>query len=283
MVLDTNLFRNLRLNIFLYYFFTTITLLSISYYFLIVLAIENIYILALLLLALVLFCGFIISKLSIDPLALHVENLQNLSKETLPELNLPIATIMTNIHMLKKSIENEKDLKRITRIESACSMLQERYNELEYMIKLQSFTIVKEEFAVDELIHKRVEFLQAIYPHIEFTLDIKSTQITNDKVGLSKVIDNLIDNGVKYSQNIYKIDIKLHNFTLEVKDYGKGMDEVEIIRVFDNYYQSNKEMQGFGIGLSMVKRFCDKNKVLLNIKSKPNNGTTVTLKFTEEK
>lgn len=283
MLLDINLFRNLRLNIFLYYFFTTITLLSISYYFLIVLAIENIYILALLLLALVLFCGFIISKLSIDPLALHVENLQNLSKETLHELNLPIATIMTNIHMLKKSIENEKDLKRITRIESACSMLQERYNELEYMIKLQSFTILKEEFAVDELIHKRVEFLQAIYPHIEFTLDIKSTQITNDKVGLSKVIDNLIDNGVKYSQNIYKIDIKLHNFTLEVKDYGKGMDEVEIIRVFDNYYQSNKEMQGFGIGLSMVKRFCDKNKVLLNIKSKPNNGTTVTLKFTEEK
>ena len=60
------------------------------------------------------------------------------------------------------------------------------------------------------------------------------------------------------------------------------MDEVELVQIFDNYYQSNEEVQGFGIGLSMVKRFCDKNKVLLNLKSKPNNGTTVILKFKED-
>ncbi len=41
-------------------------------------------------------------------------------------------------------------------------------------------------------------------------------------------------------------------------------------------------MQGFGIGLSMVKRFCDSNNILLNFKSKPDAGTTVILKFKEE-
>jgi len=255
--------------------------LSVLYYFLLIAPLENIFILIVFLLGLVIFSGFIISKLAIDPLALHVENLQNLSKETLHELNLPITTIMTNIHMLKKSLESEKDLKRAARIQTACDMLQERYNELEYMIKLQSSNIIKENFSLDELVTKRIDFLKAIYPHITFNLYLKSTQITNDKVGLSKVIDNLIDNAVKYSQNIHKIDIKLHNNILHIKDYGKGMDEVEIMQVFDNYYQSNKEMQGFGIGLSMVKRFCDTNKVLLNIKSKPNDGTSVTLKFKE--
>ena len=49
------------------------------------------------------------SKLGVDPLVRHVNNLQTLSKETLHELNLPISTIKTNIHMLKKNITNEKD------------------------------------------------------------------------------------------------------------------------------------------------------------------------------
>jgi len=279
--LDTNLFHNLRITIFIYYFLTTIVFLGILYYFIIVSPSQDFVFLLISLFFLLIFSGIIITKLSVNPLALHVENLQNLSKETLHELNLPITTIVTNIHLLKKTLQNEKNLKRLSRIESACAMLEERYNELDYMIKLQSSNIIKETFSLDELVEQRVLFLGGIYPDVEFDLELKSTQITNDKVGLSKIIDNLIDNGVKYSQNIHKISVKLDNYTLDITDYGQGMDEVEIMQVFNNYYQSNEEMQGFGIGLSMVKRFCDKNRVLLNIKSKQNEGTTVSLKFKE--
>jgi len=221
------------------------------------------------------------SKLGVDPLVRHVNNLQTLSKETLHELNLPISTIKTNMHMLKKNITNEKDLKRASRIESACDMLQQRYNELDYMIKLQSSNVIKESIKLEELILKRVEFLQSLYPHIEFKIQLNSTSINSDKVGLSKVIDNLIDNAVKYSQNSKNIDITLKNHELYIKDYGCGIDEVELINIFDNYYQSNNDVQGFGIGLSMVKRFCDINEILLTLKSKPNIGTTIILKFKE--
>jgi signal transduction histidine kinase len=255
--------------------------MTVLYYFTAVVKIENIFLLLLILSVLIAFTGFIIAKLSIDPLFEHVRNLQNLSTETLHELNLPISTIKTNIHMLKKNIANDKDLKRISRIESACDMLEQRYNELDYMIKLQSSNIKHEEFNLDELLQSRVEFLGRIYPHIEFDVEMTPTQISNDKVGLSKVIDNLIDNAVKYSQNIHKISIKLHDNTLLIQDYGCGMDEVELLKIFDRYYQSNENMKGFGIGLSMVKRFCDANEILLNFKSKSNFGTTVILKFKE--
>lgn len=255
--------------------------MTILYYFAAVIKVENMFILLLILLFLISFAGVIISKLSIDPLFEHITNLQNLSKETLHELNLPISTIMANIHMLKKNLSSEKDLKRASRIESACEMLQQRYNELDYMIKLQSSNIKYETIDLHDLVNKRVEFLNQIYPHIEFTLDLIPTQIKNDKVGLSKVIDNLIDNGVKYSQTIHKIDIQLQNFTLYIKDYGCGIGETELLRVFDDYYQSNQNMKGFGIGLGMVKRFCDANSISLKFRSKPNMGTTVILKFKE--
>lgn len=230
-------------------------------------------------LCLVILSGVFISKLSIDPLQEHVVNLQNLSKETLHELNLPISTIITNSHMLKKNMQNEKDLKRISRIESACSMLQQRYNELDYMIKKQTLQVTKENFSLDELVKSRVKFMQAIFPNIVFKLQLQNTQIFTDKIGLSKVIDNIIDNGVKYSLNSNIIEIKLSDYKLYIKDYGCGMDEVELLQIFDNYYQNNENMQGFGIGLSMVKRFCDMQNIQLSFDSKPDYGTTVLLKF----
>jgi len=221
------------------------------------------------------------SNLAVAPLLEYVDNLQNLSKETLHELNLPISTIVTNTHLLSKNLEDEKSIKRIQRINSACEMLKDRYNELDYMIKMQSKEDIKEKFFLDELVVQRVEFLRKIYPQINFDLKLSKIEIFNDKKGLSKVIDNIIDNGVKYSPNSKDIDIKIEKNILSIQDYGLGMDEVELLKIFDKYYQSNKSMQGFGIGLSMVKRHCDKYGTTLNFISKPNVGTKVELKFKE--
>ncbi|WP_457747601.1 sensor histidine kinase [Sulfurimonas sp.] len=273
------MFRNLRLNIFIYYFVTVITFLIGLYYFVKILEVENIVLLAIIIVCFVILSGIFISKLAVDPLFEYVKNLQNLSKETLHELNLPISTITTNTQMLKRNTEDAKVLKRVGRIESACEMLQQRYNELDYLIKMQSKQTIKEKFAVDELLHDRIDFLQKIYPHMNFSKSLSALEIQSDKTGLCKVIDNIIDNAVKYSGESKNIDITLENNTIYIRDYGIGMDEVEVIHIFDTYYQTNENMQGFGIGLSMVKRFCDKNNIDLSFDTEPGSGTTVQLKF----
>jgi len=277
--LGTNLFRNLRLNIFFYYFLTVISFITLVYYFINVLDIQNLYLFGVIVFCFVALSGIFISKLAVDPLLDYVSHLQALSKETLHELNLPISTITTNTQMLTKSIEDEKSLKRVARIENACEMLKERYNELDYLIKMQSEQDVKELFFVDALLEKRVAFLQKLYPHMEFHLEVSEMELLGDKTGLSKVIDNLIDNAVKYSPNSQKIEIELKNRTLIIQDYGVGMDEVELLHIFDKYYQTNRDMQGFGIGLSLVKRFCDKNAIELIFESSKDIGTKVKLKF----
>ena len=244
-----------------------------------VLKVENLYILALILFSLIILSAVFISKLSVDPLESYVKELQNLSKETLHELNLPISTIKSNVQMLAKRVEDEKSKKRLGRIASACDMLQERYNELDYLIKMQSKSSVRETFYLDELLRERITFLQKIYPHFTFELQSEYISLECDKIGLSKVIDNLIDNGVKYSGDSRKIVIKNRADYLEIQDFGIGMSEVELLRIFDTYYQTNSQMQGFGIGLSMVKRFCDENRVELIFDSTPGVGTTVKLQF----
>ena len=276
------MFVNLRLYIFLYYIVTVATFLSIFYYALEYLNDGDILIFFIVLACLVVLSAIFVSKLSVDPLVEHILNLQALSKETLHELNLPISTITSNIEMIQKGTEDEKTLKRIKRIQSACGMLQKRYDELDYMIKKQSQQEIQEDIALDDLLQNRIEFLQHLYPDVVFMLHIEPTKIFCDKIGLEKVIDNLIDNGIKYSKSKNKsisISIVLKDKELTIEDFGCGIDEVELVKIFDRYYQSNKSVEGFGIGLSMVKRFCDKNGIALTIKSQLDKGTKVQMRF----
>ena len=273
------MFYNLRRYIFLYYFITVVIFGGGFWYVKDSTKFVDIYILIAVFIILIVISGIVISKLAIEPLEEYITNLEELSRDTLHELNLPISTIKTNVDMIEKKLTDEKSLKRLDRIKTACNMLTQRYNELDYMIKKQTKREVVEEFDLKELIEERVEFLRNIYYDVVFTQDLESFVINMDKIGLSKVIDNIIDNGVKYSQNAKNIDITLKNRILSIKDYGIGIDEVVLLRIFDRYYQNDDSMPGFGIGLYMVKRFCDTNRIKLNIESKKGSGTTIFLDF----
>ena len=82
---------------------------------------------------------------------------------------------------------------------------------------------------------------------------------------------------IKVYSELY--DIKIKDNLLIIKDYGKGMDANELLKIYDRYYQGDKSYKGSGIGLSVVKEFCDNNKIEIRINSTPNIGTTVILDF----
>jgi len=244
--LATSLFYHLKRNIFIYYVITTLLFTGGFWYVSSIIKFNHFYVLSAVVFVFIVISAVVISKLSTEPLEEYATNLEELSTNILHELNLPVATIKTNTQMLQKDeIVEEIDLK--------------------------------------DLIIQRLEFMQALYPYVKFTTLLESFWIKIDKIGLQKVIDNLIDNGIKYSKDIYQIDIKLQSGLLCVKDRGIGMDEIALLKVFDRYYQSDSSMPGFGIGLSMVKHFCDENKIKINIKSKKNNGTTLFLDFKGKK
>ncbi|MDD4856157.1 MAG: HAMP domain-containing sensor histidine kinase [Sulfuricurvum sp.] len=227
--------------------------------------------------------GKILSKIAIEPLKEHVYHLDCFSKETLHELNLPINTITANVAMLRKTHDDEKSQKRLERIELAAKMLKERYNELDYLIKKQMEREIIENFDLCELIEERLSFLSGLYPSTQWQRECEPLEVELDKIGLAKVIDNLVDNGVKYSCGIPKITIILTKNTLRICDTGSGMDEVTLIRIFDRYYQSDKTMAGYGIGLGLVKKYCDRYRIGLSVQSQLGEGTCITLEFNKGK
>lgn len=223
--------------------------------------------------------GKIVSKVAMEPLREYFNHLDRFSKETLHELNLPINTITANLSMLRKTNGDEKSLKRLERIEMATVMLKERYNELDYLIKKQMERESIETFDLSDLIEERLIFLRPLYPHVQWEIASEPCRVTLDRIGFAKVIDNLVDNGVKYSSSPAKIHIELSGNRLTVRDQGRGMDEMTLVRIFDRYYQNDATMAGFGIGLGLVKRYCDRYRIGLQVHSQVDEGTCVTLEL----
>jgi len=223
--------------------------------------------------------GKILSHIAIEPLKEHFYHLDRFSKETLHELNLPVNTITANVAMLRKTHTDEKSQKRLERIELAATMLKDRYNELDYMIQKQMEREVITTFDLARLVQERVTFLSGLYPSVQWSLDLYPFEVHLDAIGMGKVIDNLIDNGVKYSSSFPLISINLSKNILSICDQGYGMDEVTLLRIFEQYYQSDTTMAGYGIGLSLIKRYCDRYRIGLSVQSSLGKGTCVKLEL----
>lgn len=273
------MFRNLLLSVLLFYVVSVAWIVAALYALMTLFALTNYWVLIGAALVMALLMGLLLGRLAIGPLKEYIATLERLSKEMLHEINLPVATIRTNTQMLSKKTTDEKSLKRLLRITSACDMLKARYDELDYLIRMQTQREQIETVELAPLIRERIDALQEIYPNPIVPLDLESISLSLDRMGLIKVIDNLIDNAAKHSPKGAPIEIGFEEGRLTIRDHGSGMDEVELFRIFDAYYQSDATMPGFGIGLGLVKSYCDRQRIELGIDTKKGEGTAMILDF----
>ena len=214
----------------------------------------------------------------LEPKAQQDERLSHLTREILHEINLPIATIEANLAMLAKNNMTSKEQKRTDRIKAALARLRRLYAELAYSIKKEILPIEKERFDLETMLEERVA-IQRELGRNPFVLILEPCMIEADRIGLEQVIDNIIENAMKYSQAETPIEVTLHESRLEIRDQGAGMDANQILHIYERYYQGDRSQKGEGIGLTLVKRYCDEAGIGIKIHSEPAKGTTVRLDF----
>lgn len=220
--------------------------------------------------------GYIIATHLLAPKVQLDENLSHLSSEILHELNIPLSTIKANTTLLKKRMEDEKSLQRIERIDASSVRLERLYKELVYSIKKEIHPIEKEIFSLSTLLEERIEVFQAFGRH-HFSLETIDKTLCADKIGFEKMIDNLFMNAMKYSDKNSIIEISVDGDILSISDSGIGMDETQLLRVYERYYQGDSKKEGEGIGLAFVKAYCDEEDIAVQIYSKKDMGTKVSL------
>ena len=260
--------RDFLISISIIFTFSLIIILYLNYFFISKFGLNQdnfIYIIIpLIILGLAIFLSFSISILK--PLFKSDEKLQQSIKETIHELNIPVSTIKMNAQLLQKTISDEKSLKRLDRINQASNNLLKLYENMEYNIKKEIDKIDKQEFFLDEIIATSCEKFDDIKKNTIITTNVANIKLFTDLNGFEKTIDNLISNAIKH--NIKEnplINIEYKNQILSVYNTGEKIDTKNLFIVFDKYFQEDSSKDGFGLGLAMVKEFCDKNKITINI------------------
>jgi two-component system phosphate regulon sensor histidine kinase PhoR len=188
------------------------------------------------------------------------------------EFKTPIATISLAVDAMK----NEKVLQDRTKMSYFSAIIKEENQRMNRQVEtiLKASQLEKQELElnmqplhVHEVIKDVVDNfalqLQEKGGKAELLLNAANDLVTADEVHFSNMINNLIDNAVKYAKENTPLLLKIitqsngKNLTVRVEDNGIGMNKETIKRVFERFYRAHTgnlhNVKGFGLGLSYVK------------------------------
>ena len=225
--------------------------------------------------------SFFIIKQSIEPYKRLNQYLDDFLKDAMHELKTPIGVARINVDMLQMRLKNDK---YILRIKSALKNMTVIYEDLEYYMQQNMVKDEKTDINFSLFLERRIEFFNdlVISKNIKFTKNIQNDiHIIFNELELYRIIDNNISNAIKYSKDGSIVEISLqkdnNQIRLIFKDEGIGIKDKS--KIFERYYRGDKITGGFGIGLSIVKNICIKNKIEIKVESQVNKGTTFIYLF----
>lgn len=224
--------------------------------------------------------GYFILKQVLKPMrdALHL--LDRFIKDTTHELNTPVTAIITNIEMIDKSSLDARLLKKINRIEIGAKTISNIYEDLTFVTLNNQIISNNEDINLSNLLKQRVDYFNSLatIKRVNFHLNIKDDVfIVCDIKKITKLIDNILSNAIKYNKIAGFIKVKLNHNILSIEDSGKGIEKENLKNLFERYSRFDKSVGGFGIGLNIVSLIAKEYNLKIDIKSQINVGTTVEI------
>ncbi|MFZ6034336.1 MULTISPECIES: sensor histidine kinase [Melioribacter] len=213
------------------------------------------------------------------------------------EIRTPINVIVNFNNLIKEEIENyvsdevmegffavEQASRRIIRtIDLILNVAEIQTNAYEPIFRDIN---IKEEI-VDNIIKEYSFYAKDKNLSLIETVNTDNCIVRCDEYSVSQIIANLVDNAIKYTPS-GKVEVVLSRnekgrLVLEVKDTGVGMSEDFLPQLFKPFTQEEsgytRRYEGSGLGLALVKYYCDLNNIDIDVESGKNKGAKFTLTF----
>lgn len=219
------------------------------------------------------------------------KRLNNFLLSVTHELKTPITSLkIINKTISTKSINSEQKKELLKTAEGEINRLESLVNNILTAAQMESaYTFNFERINLSDLVSERTKRYQKINLDIKIENQINNSEsyIKADKEALIKLIDNLVDNAIKYSKGAEKVIIKINQqkafITLSVIDFGKGIKNEERDKIMSKFYRTGdeevRETKGTGLGLFIVKEIAIAHKAKLSIHDNPEGGTIFKLDF----
>lgn len=210
------------------------------------------------------------------------------------ELKTPISTIsLSSDVLISENLQNNPE-----RLKMYAQIIKEENERLKKQVDrvLQMAMLDKEEIQLQseklnmhQLIQRCVNSMepQIINANgkIELFLDSSNDSVRGDRVHLTNIVFNLLDNAFKYSPNQPQIKIKTenqdNNLLIHITDKGIGIPLIYQKNIFEKFYRVPSgdlhNVKGFGLGLNYVKTMVEIHNGTIKLKSKEGKGSTFTI------
>ena len=213
-------------------------------------------------------------------LAAFIERERAFAADASHELRTPLAIIRGAAEVLAEDPGlSEAQAARVARIERAAAEMSALTAAL-LLLAREENAPVDEQCDCALLVRNAVERYQMLAAQRHSSLDLvveAQVRLYVAPALFSIVVDNLVRNAVAHTET-GRVAVHLCADKLIVSDTGIGIEAEEMVRVFQRYYRGAAS-SGSGIGLSLVKRICDRQGWQIQLESRSGGGTRATLKF----
>lgn len=229
---------------------------------------------------------------TVNHLAQTLENQEILRKrltgDVAHELRTPIATLQSHMEAMIDGIW-EPDTKRLGSCYEEIMRIGRMVGDLEKLAKYESETLflTKTRFDISDVIRRILYNFENdfISKNVQIQYIEKEVIVEADEDKMSQVIVNLVSNALKYTNEGGDVEITVQDepdiTKIMIKDSGAGISEDDLPNIFERFYRAdqsrNRVTGGSGIGLTIVKAIIDAHNGTINVESKLDVGTLVTV------
>ena len=204
------------------------------------------------------------------------------------DLRTPITVLKGYLDYLEKNIPQDKLTEdmlfdTVSSMQGAVSRLELYVESVRDIEKIENIEIEKRSENVRLLWNELRSNVRQLAGNKEIII---SNDITVDKIQIDKgvffrILENLLQNALRYAEKQVSINLshKKDFLILTVKDDGKGFSAADLEKATTVFYSNDKEKQHFGIGLSVCKILCEKHGGLLYVGNQKEKGACVTAKL----
>lgn len=221
-----------------------------------------------------------------------VRLLEELVSDLSHDIKTPIANMHTYLYLIQKQTDADKRKQYIDILDAQVKRLNKLVDDIltvsqldkGHKLKLQPTNL--KQLLEDVIIeyqpsanHKNVQFF--------WTISDDLPPILANSTALSRAIANLVENAINYTPRNGTVHVdaltEAHDVVINVKDTGIGIDEDDMLRIFDRFYRADKartsETGGTGLGLAIVKKIIEQHNGTISVQSQLHQGSCFTIRL----
>lgn len=211
------------------------------------------------------------------------------------ELRTPISTVKVALEALDRFRADEDHSRRKEYLEISKSeldrldllvdsVLKVSLDDREKAYKMERFSLKE---LIDEILHTMQLQFEKAGVKINYQTRVDTAFILGDRMHITSVLYNLLDNAIKYSRGVPEIKMELRESTdkisLSVADQGLGIPKVYLSKIFERFFRvptgDVHNTKGYGLGLSYVSDVIKKHGGTIKVKSVAGQGSEFTINF----